>query len=93
MEEFRTIKSLMSNYVRLAGSISFRILQSNSKLFLRIPRIKDHAEKTRGCARKLIEFFQQQISEHKNKCDLKSDEPADDFVEAYLRKQDDPDYK
>ncbi|KAI6176304.1 hypothetical protein M3Y97_00783700 [Aphelenchoides bicaudatus] len=87
MDEFRTIKQLMSNYVKLAGSIAFRIAQSNSKLFLYVPSIRKHVEKTQGCAKKLINFFQSQIAEHRSKCNLDSDEPPVDFVEAYLRKQ------
>ncbi|KAI6187499.1 Cytochrome P450 33C9 [Aphelenchoides besseyi] len=90
--EFRTIKTLMSEYVTLAGSMIFRLSQSNSKLFLHVPFINEHVKKTQMCSKKLISFFQNQIIEHRQHDH--DNEPVD-FVDAYLRKQDeadDPDY-
>lgn len=87
IEEFHIVKNLMSTYVKLAGDIPFRIAQSNSNLFLRVPFIREHVEKTQSCAQQLIKFFQHQIQEHEAQCDYKSGAPPEDFVEAFLRKQ------
>ena len=92
MPEFYKLKSLLSEYVRKAGDLKFRIAQSNSRLYTLIPSLRRHVSTAQKNAHALLEFFRHQIAEHRAR-HIDETEAPNDIVDAFIREQrkgDDP---